>query len=240
MATPNTQHLPLSKIKKNPSNPRVIKSYNCLYCGESFFCKKACRSRTPKYCSTKCYGESLKINKPCKRCGKIIDAKGASVKNRVYCSNQCSTMSRKGKPFPDSWKKALSEGRKKSDKCKGKNLYNWKGGKETEPLRRKESFYRRKKNLKLKMPTGFLKNLLKVQNNKCFYCESNLDLYKSIEHLTPVSEGGDNQPFNLVYSCKSCNSKKRTLTLEAYCIKHNRLDLISKWETVFLEALSGN
>ena len=61
--------------------------------------------------------------------------------------------------------------------------------------------------------------------------------YKAIEHLTPVSRGGDNDIYNLVYSCKSCNSNKRQQTLEEYAIKNKRLDWLQKWEKLFIETL---
>ncbi len=45
-----------------------------------------------------------------------------------------------------------------------------------------------------------------------------IDGLPAIEHLTPVSHGGDNQRWNLVYSCRSCNSKKHDKTMEEYAI----------------------
>ncbi|MGB4984169.1 MAG: HNH endonuclease, partial [Erysipelotrichaceae bacterium] len=138
----------------------------------------------------------------------------------------------------DAHKKALSDGRKNSIKCKGENLYNWKGGKETEAIRMKQSFYKRKLGLKLKMPLLFLKNVLKAQENNCFFCENDLSNYKAIEHLTPVSKGGDNQIYNLVYSCKSCNSQKRQNTLEEFAIKKNRFDWLNKFDKIYANAIS--
>jgi hypothetical protein len=210
----------------------------CKSCNKEFESKKKCKSRVPKFCSIKCYGQSLKIVKNCKLCGSEIENKhSVSLKNRVYCSKTCQSKSRKNIPLSEEWKKALSEGRKKSEKCKGSNLYNWKGGKETKKIRLKTSFYKRKKALTKDMPVEFLNKILLAQNNKCFFCESEFEKYKAIEHLTPVSRGGDNEIYNLVYSCKSCNSKKRQKTLEEFAIKEKRLDWINKWESVFSEAL---
>jgi hypothetical protein len=91
--------------------------------------------------------------------------------------------------------------------------------------------------LKKEMPITFLHRMLMVQKNKCFFCECDLTDYKAIEHLTPISKGGDNDVFNLVYSCKSCNSKKRQNTLEEFAIKQNRIDWLNKWEHIFSIAL---
>lgn len=215
-----------------------MKKFTCKSCNNDFESKKACKSREPKYCSIKCYGESLKLNIKCKLCGNQIENKhSASIKNRVYCSKDCQSKARKNIPLNDEWKKALSEGRKKSEKCKGEKLYNWKGGNETKTLRAKQSFYKRKRALKKNMPIEFLSKILIAQNNLCFFCESSLKEYKAIEHLTPVSKGGDNDVFNLVYSCKSCNSKKRQNTLESFAINQNRLDWLNKWDLIFSRAL---
>ncbi len=215
-----------------------MRTYICENCKVEFESKKGCKSRTPKFCSLKCYGESLKLNKKCKLCGNIIENKhSVSMKNRVYCSKDCQSKARKGVPLSEEWKKSLSNGRKNSEKCKGKNLYNWKGGKSTERERMKTSFYKRKKSLKKELPVYFLQRILKIQNNKCFYCDCDLTDYKAIEHLTPVSKGGDNDFYNLVYSCKSCNSKKRQQTFEEYAIKNKRFDLFEKWENMLIETL---
>ena len=210
-----------------------MKEYICNQCGVTFLNKQY-----KKYCCKKCYSESMKMNKPCLLCGKIIENKhSVSLKHRKYCSKECQSEARRNVPLSDEWKKALSEGRKKSAKCKGENLYNWKGGKETQLVRLKESFYKRKKKLKEKMPIEFLQKILKAQENKCFFCECDLSEYKAIEHLTPVSKGGDNHFYNLVYSCKSCNSKKRQKTLEEFTLSTSNIHWLEKWENLFIETL---
>jgi hypothetical protein len=215
-----------------------MKDYTCIQCSSVFQSKKGCKSRTPKFCSNKCYAESMKLNIKCKLCEKVIENKhSVSIRNRKYCSKECQGKARQGIKLSENWRKALSEGRKKSEKCKGQNLYNWKGGKETQLLRIKSSLYKRKMRLTKVFPKAFLYKMLVAQKNMCFYCDNDLTEYKAIEHLTPVSKGGDNDIFNLVYSCKSCNSKKRQKTLEEFAIKTNRLFLLSKWEKLFIEAL---
>lgn len=216
-----------------------MKIYKCQQCNNAFESKKGCKSRQPKYCSNNCYAESLKLNIKCKFCGLLIENKhSVSIRNRVYCSKECQGKARKNMPLSDKWREALSQGRKNSEKCKGENLYNWKGGKDTEKERVKASFYKRKFALKLKFDSDFLKRLIIAQENKCFFCESDLSDYKAIEHLTPVTRGGDNENYNLVYSCKSCNSKKRQNTLEEYAIKNNRFDWIDKFDIIYANSVS--
>jgi hypothetical protein len=210
-----------------------MRKFSCLTCNNEFESKKACKSREPKYCSKECYSVSLRKYKVCANC----KTEFYNFKNNKYCSKDCSKVNLKGTKLTNEHKNKISRARKKSEKCKGENLYNWKGGKETEAFRLKQSFYKRKNSLKLKMPILFLNRILKAQKNACFFCEADLTNYKAIEHLTPVSKGGDNEKCNLVYSCKSCNSKKRQNTLEEYAIKQNRIDWLNKWELTFIEAL---
>ncbi len=80
--------------------------------------------------------------------------------------------------------------------------------------------------------------LIKDDKFNCLTCENDLTEYKAIEHLTPVSKGGDNQSYNLVYSCKSCNSQKRQNTLEEFAIKKNRFDWLNKFDTIYANAIS--
>jgi len=215
-----------------------MKKYVCLQCGCVFEHNKGCKTRTPKYCCKKCYSESMKMNKTCKICGKIIENKhSVSMKNRIYCSRECHGMSRRNKKLSDEWREALSEGRKKSEKCKGKNLYNWKGGKETESERLRLHAHKRKSLQKMTIDKDFLKRLLSAQKNKCFYCNADLTEYKAIEHLTPLSRGGDNEPYNLMYSCKSCNSKKRSKTMEEYAISIGKPYLVDKFDYIFSTAI---
>ena len=215
-----------------------MKTYKCKQCEKDFESKKGCKSRQPKYCSMQCYAESMKMNKKCLLCGQVIINKhSASLKNRKYCSKECQGKSRRGIPLSKKWRKALSEGRKNSKKCKGENLYNWKGGKENTRILVKERYLRVKHNIIGKLPRKKLKKILEIQNNKCFYCESDLSNYKAIEHLTPITRDGDNSFYNLVYSCKSCNSKKRQQTLEEFAISQKRFDWLVKWENLFIELL---
>lgn len=213
--------------------------FNCKTCNKEFESKKACISRTPKYCSKECYAESLRMHKKCILCGnEIVNKNSSSLKHRKYCSYECAIKSKKGGTLTIEHKKALSEGRKNSIKCKGENLYNWKGGEITYRERLIDYRHRRRSLQKLKIDTNYLKRLLVVQKNKCFYCEHDLTEYKAVEHLTPLSRGGDNQNWNLVYSCQRCNARKRTKTLEEYAIKHELYHLITKFDIIYANAIS--
>lgn len=247
--------LKLSQIKLNPDNPRQISkkqqiSFICKFCSKEFKSKKACKSRTPVYCSWDCYMNAITKYAgktfTCEKCG--VDFKTDSAYSGhipKYCSRKCCsdvskgrTAWNKGKPLSREHKEALSKGRKNSQKCKGPNLYNWRGGEAT--FKDRSRVYQNNRRTR-KIEGGsldpvFLRHLWDAHKGLCFYCEKPLTDYKCLEHLTSLSKGGKNQPFNLVYSCKSCNSKKRQKSLEDFSIETGRIWLLDKWESVFIYA----
>jgi len=142
-----------------------MNKYICKFCNSEFESNKRSKNRIPLFCSIKCYGESLKMNKPCILCGKIIENKhSGSLKHRKYCSKECQSKARQNVPLSVEWKKALSDGRKNSEKCKGKNLYNWKGGKETELIRFRTYNNKRRTLLNKKIDVLFLEKLISISN----------------------------------------------------------------------------
>ena len=63
-----------------------------------------------------------------------------------------------------------------------------------------------------------LEDLLLKQDNKCYYCESELDFNIKFEvhldHYIPIAKGGPHSIENVVFSCKTCNLKKRDFVPE--------------------------
>lgn len=53
-------------------------------------------------------------------------------------------------------------------------------------------------------------SIFERDNGKCFYCAGQMVYQETwhIDHRTPVSAGGSNDPENLVLSCVRCNLKK--------------------------------
>lgn len=164
--------------------------------------------------------------KVCAYCGKEF----YNWTREKYCSASCAHAALRGVPLSAEHRRKLSEGRKASPKCHGENLYNWKGGKATYAERMKLHNARRRSLLKIHLDARYLDLLKRVQRNRCFYCDCDMGKYPALEHLTPVSRGGDNQIWNLVYACKSCNSRKHNSTLEEYAIKTGKIYLADRYD----------
>ena len=58
-----------------------------------------------------------------------------------------------------------------------------------------------------RIPPDWREARLAAQRNRCCYCRRpfTADRRPTIEHLLPVSQGGDNQPENLALACGPCN-----------------------------------
>ena len=206
----------------------AYKDYICETCGKVFQSNKGCRTRKPRFCSSKCAGIANAKIKTCAYCGTQF----YNWTRENYCCKECASAALRGVPLSEEHRHKLSEARKASPKCHGENLYNWKGGKATYNERMKAHNQRRRSLQKIRLDSRYLSILLYSQANKCFYCGQDMGATPSLEHLTPVSRGGDNQSWNLVYACKSCNSKKHNSTLEEYIIKTGALHLADRYDSI--------
>lgn len=174
----------------------------------------------------------------CKSCGSpFTSSKHSSTRIPLYCTKECYWESLK------KYKYCLY--------CKNK-FYNYKNRKfcnkhcmvdyisknKPDPKVR-NSIYRqnRRNNIKKPIDNIYLEVLIVAQRYKCFYCTDDLHGYKAIEHLQPVSKGGDNDFYNIVYSCKSCNSSKRDMSLAEYAIKIRKLWLLDKADMLMISTL---
>ena len=77
---------------------------------------------------------------------------------------------------------------------------------------------------------SLLKEILNKKKWKCPYCHETYDIenknYAKLldaDHIHPVHKGGLSTKQNMILVCKSCNSKKKTLTLRQFC-KIRKLD----------------
>ncbi len=61
-----------------------------------------------------------------------------------------------------------------------------------------------------KIPPVNRREVLKRDNHSCQYCGSNKRL--TLDHVIPVSKGGEHKWDNVVTACESCNQRKRDRT----------------------------
>lgn len=63
-----------------------------------------------------------------------------------------------------------------------------------------------------------INEMQKQQDNKCFYCDKRLNSYH-IEHIIPISKGGEHKSYNIVLACPKCNLSKRDQNPEEFVNK---------------------
>ena len=63
---------------------------------------------------------------------------------------------------------------------------------------------------------GIVDRLLILQDGLCIYCKTSVLSVFDIDHIIPVSRGGDNSENNLQLLCPSCNRSKRDKTHTEY------------------------
>jgi len=72
---------------------------------------------------------------------------------------------------------------------------------------------------KRQIANGIKKNL--ADNDECPYCGYELTTSVHADHIYPVSKGGESTKRNMVLVCSDCNSKKSSMTLQAFIKKYN-------------------
>lgn len=65
------------------------------------------------------------------------------------------------------------------------------------------------------------REIKKAQNNKCYYCNVSCDL--ELEHVMPLSKGGEHSRKNVVGACQKCNAKKQEKLPETFAKEIGRL-----------------
>lgn len=70
---------------------------------------------------------------------------------------------------------------------------------------------------RLHIPKSTRRRIFARDNETCVYCGCALTLATlQIDHVVPVSRGGDNRDGNLASACRSCNLSKGALTPEEW------------------------
>ena len=61
-----------------------------------------------------------------------------------------------------------------------------------------------------------IKDLYATQGGRCYYCSVDIENGYHIEHMTPLSRGGQNDVSNICLACAPCNLSKHTKTAEEF------------------------
>ena len=72
-----------------------------------------------------------------------------------------------------------------------------------------------KLNTKSKLNSEEINQLIINSNNICFWCDSYTEKIH-LDHITPLSKGGEDKITNLVISCPSCNVRKNNKNPEIW------------------------
>jgi 5-methylcytosine-specific restriction endonuclease McrA len=58
---------------------------------------------------------------------------------------------------------------------------------------------------------------------RCFYCGGPLTVrWSTLDHVTPRSEGGPDEEWNLLLACQRCNGRKGNLPIEMVVVQRYR------------------
>jgi 5-methylcytosine-specific restriction endonuclease McrA len=68
------------------------------------------------------------------------------------------------------------------------------------------------------------------QDARCFYCRVSLRAKRiNVEHVLPMSRGGDNRSHNLVLACADCNKAKGSTVLTKAYLQRQHKKVKKQW-----------
>ena len=187
------------------------KKFICRNCGKIFYSIKSDKNRNPKYCSKSCC------------------AKDNADKKIIRVENTCKYCGKIFYTKPSGRKKYCS----RACQYNGATLYD--DRLHNKAKRCAKSRYER---MTKKIDKLYIKALCIAQRYKCAYCGKSLNEGYHIEHLIPLSRGGDNDEWNIVLLCPHCNMSKNSKTLVEYALYIGDIGLLTSTENIFLRALN--
>ena len=80
-----------------------------------------------------------------------------------------------------------------------------------------------KRNGKGKVAVADIQRIFKQQRGRCAYCPKSLKNGYHVDHIKPLSKGGEHLPRNVQLTCEPCNLKKRAMDPVEFAQKIGRL-----------------
>lgn len=190
----------------------------CAFCGKKIKLDSVGNKRPKKFCSKECYysyrkenynGENHPLWKggkkkfTCKNCEEVFY--DYPSRDREFCSKECASSYKwKGDKNPN-WKGGLTNTKEKKREYQRKW---WKN--HPEKLRhKKRRRYARKKGADGDYTLKEWKELKEKFNHKCPKCgKEEPEIELTVDHIVPLSKGGNNDIDNIQPLCRKCNAQK--------------------------------
>lgn len=207
----------LDTLHPDPRNPRKIKAV-CKTCGSEFVPRKFERGRNPQvFCSSVCYGDSLKTPVPkriCKWCGDEYQSR----RRGSFCSRTCFGEAHKGRVVSKESREKMSKSHigKKHPYESGEHHWNWQGGKSTESVRERAHSQYSRWRAAVFARDGF----------KCVRCGAGGEL--NAHHVIPFSEAKEKRLdiSNGITLCLLCHGKEHNKRFSKHAL--NRCPVCGK------------
>ena len=201
----------------------------CLWCLDTFYTKKATKSRFPLYCSQECCGKKHADHKTCKNCGDNF----YNHQNKYFCSMACAGEHKRGQSLSEDHCKSLSEVKKgkpikyfvENREEISKKISKTLTGK-PQPWNRGEN-HPRWVDEKASAYSHQWKIISKDvrEDSVCHRCGT--DELLEVHHIIPYRISKSHSKDNLVVLCKSCHQKTEHNNIKAK-------NIIGGWELLRL------
>jgi len=228
-----------SKIGKHGNHAKGIRvdriAVACQHCGkERLFLPSFLKVHPIKFCSKKCEGESRKnkVQVECGTCGVLTLKRPGLIKKVNYCSLKCSGLSKKVDGAKWRNPEKIKEYMRDYVQANKEKLYKKSASRDREnPVaKKKRSEKYRKKNKasiavlrrmrKKQLVVGDLtteqwSSVLEKYNYTCLCCgKKEPEILITLDHIVPLSKGGEHTLSNVQPLCKSCNSSKNVKAID--------------------------
>lgn len=196
----------------------------CGQCGVPMWLPKS-KLNDYKNCSIECTRQQNQIEKnnravECKTCGEKFIPRPRQLRlgQGIYCSQKCNTSSHDAMNTAPAQKLAREgwKARHKESPINKPGPHNprWRGGPSAKRERDRLAGWpvqaARRAKTKNKLDAEFLKKLCELQKWRCACCGTSIRQAKHLDHIVPLSKGGQHDKLNVQFLCPPCNMKKHS------------------------------